>query len=161
MDSFRSLTATIWRKERALKRMKGDAESTPNTEGGQPKVTSQESGYATQRTDKQLSGMSADVSVEEYGGAQPTCKVKHPARGKQKGFTHFALDDIVRGNLFDSPLPNSLTDTRRSRTSQIIKQATYDGTSSWLDYKAHFEACAAVNGWSEESIGMVLAVSLR
>lgn len=105
--------------------------------------------------------MSADVSVEEYGGAQPTCKVKHPARGKLKGFTHFALDDIVRGNLFDSPLPNSLTDTRRSGTSQIIKQTTYDGTSSWLDYKAHFKACAAVNGWSEESIGMVLAVSLR
>lgn len=105
--------------------------------------------------------MSADVSVEGYGGAQPTCKVKHPARGKLKGLTHFALDDIVRGNLFDSPLPNSLADTCRSGTSQIIKQATYDGTSSWLDYKGHFEACAAENGWSEESIGMVLAVSLR
>lgn len=141
--------------------MKGDAESTPAAEGGEPKMTSQESGYATQRatqrTDKQPAGMTADVSVDEVGGARP--KVKHPAEGKPKGFTPFALDDIVKGNLFDSP--NSSTDTRRSGTSQVIKPATYDGTSSWLDYKAHFEACAAVNGWTEESKRLFLAVSLR
>lgn len=76
--------------ERTLKRMKG--ESTPTAEGGQPKMTSQESGYAT-TTDKQPAGMSADVSIDEYGGARP--KVKHPAEGKLKGFTPFALDDIV------------------------------------------------------------------
>lgn len=86
--------------------------------------------------------------IDEYGGARP--KVKHPAEGKPKGFTPFALDDIVKGNLFDSPLPKNSKDTRRSETSQVMKPATYDGTSSWLDYKAHFEVCA-VNGWTEES----------
>lgn len=139
--------------------MKGDAESTPTAEGGHPKMTSQESGYATQRTDKQPAGMSADMSIDEYGGARPN--VKHPAEGRPKGFTPFALDDIVKGNLFDSPLPNSSTDTHRSGTSHVIKPATYDGTSSWLDYKGHFEAFAAVNGWTEESKGLFWAVSLR
>lgn len=96
--------------------------------------------------------MLADVSIDEYGGTRP--KVKHSAGGRPKGFTPFALVDIVIGNLFDSLLSNSSTDTRRSVTSQVIKPATYDGTSSRLDYKAHFEICAAVNGWTEESKGL-------
>lgn len=152
MDSYRSLTSTIERMENTLKRMKSDAELTPAAEGGQPKMTSQGSGYATQRTDKQPAGMSAYVSIDRYGGARP--KVKHPAEGKPKGFTPFAIDGIVKGNHCDSPLPNSSTDTHRSGTSQVIKPATYDGASSWLDYKAHFEACPAVNGWTEESKGL-------
>ncbi|PJE78522.1 hypothetical protein CI610_02538 [invertebrate metagenome] len=42
-----------------------------------------------------------------------------------------------------------------------MKAATYDGTSAWLDYKAHFEACARINGWSKREKGLYLAVSLR
>ena len=42
-----------------------------------------------------------------------------------------------------------------------MKPATYDGSSSWLDYKAHFEVCAELNGWSNKEKGMYLAVSLR
>lgn len=42
-----------------------------------------------------------------------------------------------------------------------MKPATYDGLGSWIDYKAHFEVCAALNGWSEKEKGMYLAVSLR
>ena len=42
-----------------------------------------------------------------------------------------------------------------------IKPATFDGTGNWLDYKAHFEVCAQLNGWSEQEKGLYLAVSLR
>ena len=42
-----------------------------------------------------------------------------------------------------------------------IKPATFDGTGNWLDYKAHFEVCAQLNGWSEQEKGLCLAVSLR
>ena len=42
-----------------------------------------------------------------------------------------------------------------------MKPATFDGSGSWRDYKAHFEVCAALNGWSEIEKGMYLAVSLR
>lgn len=56
--------------------------------------------------------------------------------------------------------------SRRKRQGQTenkitIKPATYDGSSSWLDYKCHFESCVNVNGWSEEKKGLFLALSLR
>ncbi len=42
-----------------------------------------------------------------------------------------------------------------------MKSATYDGTSSWHDFKAHFGVCAELNGWSYHEKGLYLAVSLR
>ena len=42
-----------------------------------------------------------------------------------------------------------------------IKPATYDGSTSWLDYKSHFEACAKLGQWTEEEKGLYLSVSLR
>ena len=43
----------------------------------------------------------------------------------------------------------------------MMKPATFDGTVAWTDYKAHFEACADLNGWSDEQKGLYLSVSLR
>lgn len=61
-------------------------------------------------------------------------------------------------NLFDSPLQHSSTNTSQSETRQIIKPST-------VKFKARlqgtFETCAAVNGWTEEREGLLLAVSLR
>ncbi len=45
--------------------------------------------------------------------------------------------------------------TPPSKTGTIMKPATYDGTGAWADYKAHFEACAKLNGWSEEARGCI------
>ena len=42
-----------------------------------------------------------------------------------------------------------------------VKPATFDGTGSWLDYRAHFDAVAEINGWSNTEKGLYLAVSLR
>ena len=42
-----------------------------------------------------------------------------------------------------------------------IKPATYDGSTSWLDYKSHFEACAKLGNWDETEKGLYLSVSLR
>jgi hypothetical protein len=42
-----------------------------------------------------------------------------------------------------------------------VKAATYDGTSSWLDFKSHFDACSRINQWSENEKGLYLAVALR
>lgn len=47
------------------------------------------------------------------------------------------------------------------KTGTKVKPATYDGTGSWLDYKAHFDVCAELNQWSERDKGLYLAVSLR
>ena len=42
-----------------------------------------------------------------------------------------------------------------------VKPASYDGTTSWLDFKSHFEACAKLGQWSDEERGLYLSVSLR
>ncbi|CAC5403729.1 unnamed protein product [Mytilus coruscus] len=41
-----------------------------------------------------------------------------------------------------------------------IKPSKYDGSTSWMDYLAHFEMCTLVNMWSEHQKGLYLAVSL-
>ncbi|KAH3888492.1 hypothetical protein DPMN_012528 [Dreissena polymorpha] len=43
----------------------------------------------------------------------------------------------------------------------IVKAATYDGQSSWRDYRAHFETCAEIKQWDYKDKGLHLAVSLR
>lgn len=43
----------------------------------------------------------------------------------------------------------------------VMKPATYDGTGSWSDYKAHFQACAELNNWTYAKKGLYLSVSLR
>ena len=42
-----------------------------------------------------------------------------------------------------------------------VNPSIYDGTTSWLDYKAHFQTCAEINNWSYVDKGRYLAVSLR
>ena len=42
-----------------------------------------------------------------------------------------------------------------------MKPVTVDGTSSWIDYKSHFDMCGDINGWSYEQKGLYLDVSLR
>ncbi|XP_062566989.1 uncharacterized protein LOC134229288 [Saccostrea cucullata] len=43
----------------------------------------------------------------------------------------------------------------------VMKPATFDGTGSWIDYKAHFEACSSINLWNDRQKGLYLAASLR
>lgn len=42
-----------------------------------------------------------------------------------------------------------------------VKPATFDGTGPRLDYKAHFDAVAEINGWNQTEKGLYLAVLLR
>ena len=54
----------------------------------------------------------------------------------------------------------STTETKHTPGVKI-KPSTFDGSGSWLDYNAHFDVCAELNGWSDKEKGMYLAVSLR
>jgi hypothetical protein len=58
--------------------------------------------------------------------------------------------------------PDTYRQTHRDDKERklTVKPATYDGSSSWLDYKCHFEACANVNGWNAERKGLFLALLL-
>ena len=48
-----------------------------------------------------------------------------------------------------------------TKSKSIIKPATYDGNSPWLDYKSHFDVCAKINDWTDTEKGLYPAVSLR
>ena len=52
---------------------------------------------------------------------------------------------------------NDTSDRRKT----IVKPATYDGKTSWIDFKSHFEICAQLNDWTEDEKGLHLAVLLR
>ena len=50
-----------------------------------------------------------------------------------------------------------------SRNSHKLKERVpdrFDGTDSWVDYWAHFDACWNINEWSDEQAALVLACSL-
>ena len=42
-----------------------------------------------------------------------------------------------------------------------VEPATFDGTGSWLDYRAHYDAVAEINNWNQTEKRFYLAVSLR
>ena len=50
---------------------------------------------------------------------------------------------------------------RNDQRKTIVKPATYDGKTSWIDFKSHFEICAQLNDWIEDEKGLHLAVLLR
>ena len=57
--------------------------------------------------------------------------------------------------------PNVAQPSPQASGSVKVKPATFDGTGSWLDYRAHFDAVAEINRWSQTEKGLYLAVSLR
>ena len=67
-------------------------------------------------------------------------------------------------NLSEDQLINWLDDKtatirqKKDGRTMLVKAATYDGSSSWLDYKAHFETCAEINNWTNTEKGIYLAV---
>ena len=46
------------------------------------------------------------------------------------------------------------------KSKNFMKPATFDGSSSWIDYKSHFDMCAELNGWTHDQKGLYLGVSL-
>ena len=65
-------------------------------------------------------------------------------------------------------MPDRFETARKKQTSPatkpkdvVMKPATYDGSVAWTDHKAHSEACAKLNGWTDEQKGLYLLVSLR
>lgn len=71
---------------------------------------------------------------------------------------HVTFKDDGSGS--DGKMPGSGASSTKC-SGNAIRPATYDGTGSWNDYLAHFEACSEINGWDDKKKGLYLAVSLR
>lgn len=74
-----------------------------------------------------------------------------PAIGSGEGTTQ---DNMTRGAVFDIPRTENVN-------KPSFKPDHFNGTTSWIDYKVHFEMCATINGWTRQQMAAYLAGSLR
>ena len=57
---------------------------------------------------------------------------------------------------------NKTAKTEQNKKSQfIMKPAIFAGSTSWIDYRSHFDMCAELNNWTNQQKGLYLGVSLR
>ena len=70
-------------------------------------------------------------------------------------------DTSVTGQLLNKSLCDKIISSRASNSSVKVQLATFDGSTSWLDYKTHFDMSSELNSWNDKQKGIHLAVSLR
>jgi hypothetical protein len=54
-----------------------------------------------------------------------------------------------------------LPDLLNTSVHLLNHQHYFDGSTSWTNFKSHFEVCSELNEWSQNEKGMYLAISLR
>ena len=111
----------------------------------------------TQEDRKPLTALSSSLGSPDpvISGEKELSKAVQSESGKER-----SDEDNKREHSTDSQAQIKKVD-KGNRPPVLMKPATYDGKSSWLDYKSQFEACATLGHWSEEDKAMYLAVSLR
>ena len=107
---------------------------------------------------RRVEGLQVPTTSQSVGMSQFPSSIK-----KEEGYENppcrtpaAKVDENQFFNLIESPPKRS-----DFKPATKVKAATYDGSNSWLDYKAHFETCADINNWSYAERGLFLAVSLR
>ena len=70
-------------------------------------------------------------------------------------------DTSVTGQSLHKALCDQISSSRASNSGVKVKPATFDGSTSWLDYKSHFDMCSELDSWNNKQKGLHLAVSLR
>ena len=67
----------------------------------------------------------------------------------------------MTGQLLNKSLCDQIISSRASNSGVKVQLATFDGSTSWLDYKTHFDMSSELNSWNDKQKGIHLAVSLR
>lgn len=93
--------------------------------------------------------------MEQYA---PAFQEQHPFETYTSKEGAELLSDLLRYQ--DSTALRNTT-RQENATKCSIKPAIFDSSHSWIDYKSHFDACAAMNNWSVIEKGLFLPVSLR
>ena len=112
----------------------------------QSRLPRRDSHISTPRASSPLDGAKVRFASDQYD--------------KESDYPGFSDDNLFSTNVRHRPVKADVkgmsfeTSRKGMNKKAIIKPATYDGSSSWLDYKCHFEACESVNGWNEETKGM-------
>lgn len=90
-----------------------------------------------------------------------------PARNSRFRPRDISHEDIEAQNQQSYYLRGERENENANRVSRsggrkpVVQPSTYDGRTPWIDYHRHFEACAAINEWSNEHKAQYLAVALR
>ena len=97
-----------------------------------------------------------DEDVNKYQSAKPETSITD-----DKFQLHRVLEQRDQVQASSEHVKDDSIKQPSQKRSVLAKPATYDGTLSWKEYRAHFEACAEINYWSYELKGLYLAVSHR
>lgn len=147
----------------------GRLDDTYNYERTPRDINSRRHGYSDREIDylyDRIDQRKETKSPHQYQGARPNVRFETDQFNKEEDYLprdNLPYRAYVHQPYLKSDVNRTLNETNREeRDSKLtVKPATYDGSSSWLDYKCHFEACASVNGWNEEKKGLFLALSIR
>ena len=136
---------------------------TPDTRARQNSISSSHSGASVNNSDGGDDNQAAG-GVQTGKGPVHT-STPNPGSLRPDGGP---LSRHIRGNPKRGGLGNNGTFYKDGQANKVnssrpkeIKPATFDGKSSWIDFRSHFDICAELNGWSEQEKGLHLAVSLR
>ncbi|KAK3098374.1 hypothetical protein FSP39_018923 [Pinctada imbricata] len=179
--SIRELEAQILASEIEQSPLHSSRQSTPKSEG--PRQSTRDSGFSTMHIDDYLDGaqMSPNTSIaqslQSRDKKRKSVRFSNMSQNEQHNVRDpnddkYDLSRYLTKNNDSSHQPTnmshvttrhkrSMSPNELSKQRQKIKPAIYDGTTPWLDYKSHFEACAQLCEWSEVEKGLFLSVSLR
>lgn len=147
----------------------GRLDDTYNYERTPRDINSRRHGYSDREIEylyDRIDQRKETKSPHQYQGARPNVRFETDQFNKEEDYLprdNLPYRAYVHQPYLKSDVNRTLNETNREeRDSKLtVKPATYDGSSSWLDYKCHFEACASVNVWNEEKKGLFLALSIR
>ena len=110
-------------------------------------------------------------SKEQSKLADPEVTTKKKPTSKTVSFKsdEAVHEDLVGSKELGSKIvtlkPTDISSEKKAECAEtgknFMKPATFDGSSSWMDYKSHFDMCAELNGWTHDQKGLYLGVSLR
>ena len=136
---------------------------TPSTRARQNSISSSHGGASVSNSDGGDDNQAAG-GVQTHKGPVHT-STPNPGSLRPDGGP---VTRHIRGNPNRGGLGNNGTFYKDGQANMVnssrpkeIKPATFDGKSSWIDFRSHFDICAELNGWSEKEKGLHLAVSLR
>ena len=134
-------------------------ESTPKQSGLR---TDRDSGIASaQIHDANAHVVNIESASQHRGGVRPKVRIADQMTPITDDNYHNPNINVTRRRRNRGEPVTLQVPTEKVKRKTDVKPATFDGSSSWKDYKSHFDACAKINTWSIEEKGLFLAVSLR
>jgi hypothetical protein len=99
---------------------------------------------------EELRSMQENAYREREGS--PAVRFKEPL------YDNYVPPGVTVGQKSDQTKKPAQPAAAKGSNTALVKAATCDGTSSWLCYKSHVDACSRINQWSENEKGLYLAV---